>query len=94
MANTTQWNDIGHIGRALMRNFKYAETVLKKKHLTKSSADVDDILKLHADMASTGMKLGSIIKLFDTIPRIKNIERIIDAIPPQVLAETKARIGL
>ncbi len=46
MANTTQWNDIGHIGRALMRNFKYSETVLKKKHKTNSSADIDDILKI------------------------------------------------
>lgn len=93
MANTTQWNDIGHIGRALMRNFKFSETMIKKEMKSKKF-DQESYLHYANDMASTGMKLSSIIKLFDIQPRIKNIERIIGAIPPQVLAETKARIGL
>ena len=94
MANTTQWNDIGHIGRALMRNFKYSETVLKTKHNSKKAVDLEDILNLHNDMSNGGMKLARIIELFDAMPRIKNLEKLVNNIPPHILAETKAKLGI
>ncbi len=93
MANTTQWNDIGHIGRGLMRNFKHAEKMMKKEML-KKKVDQDKFFKLSGDMANTGMKLARIIELFDATPRIKNLEKLISNIPPHILAETKARLGM
>lgn len=93
MANTTQWNDIGHIGRGLMRNFKFVET-LSKKEAKKKTPDVESYLNFTNSMANTGMKLARIIEMYDAMPRIKNLEKLINSIPAHVLAETKAKLGI
>lgn len=93
MANTTQWNDVGHLGRGLMRNFKIIEG-WSKTEAKKKNPDYDTYLKLSDSMANTGMKLARIIEMYDAMPRIKNLEKLINSIPPHVLAEAKAKIGI
>ncbi len=93
MANTTQWNDIGHVGRALMRNFKVVEG-WSKSEAKKKNPNHETYIQLTNTMANSGMKLARIIELYDAMPRIKNLEKLVNSIPPQVLAETKARLGI
>ena len=93
MATTPAWNDVGHLGRALNRNFRFLET-LSKKEIKKKTPDVEHFININNSMANTSLKLAKLIEMFDAMPRIKNLEKLIENIPPHVLAETKAKLGM
>ena len=93
MANTVAWNDVGHIGRALNRNFLFLET-LSTNEAKKKNPDIEHFIVVNNSLASTGIKLAKLIEVFDAMPRIKNLEKLIENIPPHILAETKARLGI
>lgn len=90
---TESWTDISYEGKALRRNFKIIEA-WSKKEAAKKAPDMDKFVQYTEAMSRTAQRHAKLIEIADSQPRLKNLEKLIEAIPAHVLAETKARLGM
>jgi len=87
------WTDISYEGRALRRNFKVIEA-WSIREAKKKKTDYDKFVQYTEIMSRIALRHYKLIELADAQPRLENLEKLVEVIPPHVLAEAKAKIGI
>lgn len=94
---STQWNNLSYYGRKLKKNFlilsRIIENSIAEQRVDEAKITVDTFLKVAARMESTALAVNKMVDTIDTTKRIENIEKLIEAIPVELLAEAKLKIG-
>lgn len=91
-----KWNDLSHEGRYIRRAFNLAKVALRLQEetaRTQSVINLFDLEQLVGIMTKCAKANTDIIKVVDHDNRLRNIEEIIENIPPDVILEVKAKLG-
>ena len=88
------WNSLAYYGRSLKRDFSHLDTLITQQIEKKSEdQDIDTLLKMMKHKTTVAITVTRIVDLLDTTKRIENIERLIQAITPEALAEAQKIIA-
>ena len=91
------WTNLAYEGRYIRRAFTLTTNRLKKlEKYTKEenyTLDLDELDKITRIMIRTANMNADIIKVHDHDERLKNIEKLINAIPKKELEKAKLVIG-
>ena len=88
---TEKWTDLSFEGKAIRRNFRFLDTTINKLCKQKDP-DIDKILRLMEGLSRIAVRQIKLIEFVYLIPRLQYIEKLLDHIPSDVIAEAKARM--
>lgn len=93
---STAWNNVPFYGRKLKRDFAHLDTLTKKIFAQDEiSLDaIETVLKMLHHKRNIALTVTKMIEISDTTQRLENIERIIENVSPEVLAEAKSKLGI
>ncbi len=91
---STSWTNLSYYGLKIKKDFTLCDTLIKKYR----DADLDDfqvetMLKLMKHKTAVATVLTKMMSEMDTTNRIENIERLIQAVSPEALAEARKALA-
>ena len=92
---TVAWNNLSYYGKRLKSDFKQLDTLIKKANKKENldPIEIDTLLKMMKHKTTVAMTVTRILDLLDTTKRIENIEKLLEAITPEALAEAQRIIA-
>ena len=92
--STTSWTNLSYYGVKIKKDFTLCDTLIKKyRGCDLDDLEIDTMLKLMKHKTTIATTLTKIMAEMDTTNRIENIERLIQAVSPEALAEARKVIA-
>ncbi len=91
---STSWTNLSYYGLKIKKDFTLCDTLIKKyKDVDLEDIEIDTMLKLMKHKTTIATTLTKMMAEMDTTNRIENIERLIQAVSPEALAEAQKAIA-
>ena len=92
--STTSWTNLSYYGVKIKKDFTLCDTLIKKyRGRDLEDIEIDTMLKMMKHKTTIATTLTKIMAEMDTTNRIENIERLIQAVSPEALAEARKVIA-
>lgn len=92
---SSSWTNLSYYGIKLKRDFTHLDTLIKKAKGVENLDDIqiDTMLKMMKHKATIATTVTKMMDIMDTTKRIENIERLLQAVTPEALAEAQKAIA-
>jgi len=91
---STSWTNLSYYGLKIKKDFTLCDTLLKKyKDRDLEDIEIDTMLKMMKHKTTVATALTKMMDIMDTTKRIENIERLLQAVSPEALAEAQKAIA-
>jgi len=91
---STSWTNLSFYGLKIKKDFTLLDTLLKKyRERDLEDIEIDTMLKMMKHKTTVATTLTKMMDIMDTTKRIENIERLLQAVSPEALAEAQKAIA-
>lgn len=91
---STSWTNPAYYGVKLKKDFTLLDTLLKKyRGVDLNDLQIDTMLKMMKHKATLAMDITKMLETTDTAKTIEEIQKIIQAVSPEALAEAQKAIA-
>ncbi len=92
---STSWTNLSYYGLKIKKDFTLCDTLIKKSKDVENPDDIqiDTLLKMMKHKTTIATTLTKMMAEMDTTNRIENIERLIQAVSPEALAEARKALA-
>ncbi len=91
---STSWTNLSYYGLKIKKDFTLCDTLIKKyKDTDLDDMQIDTMLKLMKHKTTVATILTKMMSEMDTTNRIENIERLIQSVSPEALAEARKALA-
>jgi len=92
--STSSWTNLSYYGVKIRKDFTLCDTLIKKyRERDLDDIEIDTMLKMMKHKTTIATTLTKMMDIMDTTKRIENIERLIQAVSPEALAEAQKSLA-
>ena len=92
--STTSWTNLSYYGVKIKKDFTLLDTLIKKyRDRDLEDIEIDTMLKMMKHKTTIATTATKMMDIMDTTKRIENIERLLQAVSPEALAEAQKAIA-
>jgi len=93
-----KWTNLEYYGKKLKAHFTRLDTIIQiyydKDKWIWTVDELNHYVGYIETMCKIAKQLGMLADQVDTVKRLERIETLIEAIPPEVIAEVKTKLGV